>query len=122
MKNKLNYELLEFHIREAAGELDSLLSRIQFMLGRLDKAGDLQVDVWGDLNEAGVLDVAAECKDLGALGALGAHGGEALRAVQDYLRDVCKCFDVVLGSGLSEKTLYGRERRTASGFASVALD
>ena len=54
MKNKLNYELLEFHIREAAGELDSLLRRIQFMLGRLDKAGDLQVDVWGDLNEAGL--------------------------------------------------------------------
>ncbi len=38
MKNKLNYEILEFHIREAAGELDSLLRRIQFMLGRLDKA------------------------------------------------------------------------------------
>ena len=54
MKNKLNYELLEFHIREAAGELDSLLSRIQFMLGRLDKSGDLQVDAWGDLNEAGL--------------------------------------------------------------------
>ena len=54
MKNKLNYELLEFHIREAAGELDSLLRRIQFMLGQLDKAGDLQVDVWGDLNEAGL--------------------------------------------------------------------
>ena len=54
MKNKLNYELLEFHIREAAGELDSLLRRIQFMLGRLDKAGELQVDAWGDLNEAGL--------------------------------------------------------------------
>ena len=54
MKNKLNYELLEFHIREAAGELDSLLRRIQFMLGRLDKAGNLQVDVWGDLNEVGL--------------------------------------------------------------------
>ena len=54
MKSDLNYELLEFHIREAAGELDSLLRRIQFMLGRLDKAGDLQVDVWGDLNEAGL--------------------------------------------------------------------
>ena len=54
MKNDLNYEILEFHIREAAEELDSLLSRIQFMLGRLDKAGDLQVDVWGDLNEAGL--------------------------------------------------------------------
>lgn len=47
MKNKLNYELIEFHIREAAGELDSLLNRIQFMLGRLDKAGELQVDAWG---------------------------------------------------------------------------
>lgn len=47
MKNKLNYELLEFHIREAAWELDSLMNRIQFMLGRLDKAGKLQVDAWG---------------------------------------------------------------------------
>ena len=54
MKNKLNYELLEFHIREAAGELDSLLSRIQFMLGRPDKAGKLQVDAWGPLDEIGI--------------------------------------------------------------------
>jgi hypothetical protein len=54
MKNDLNYELLEFHIREAAGELDSLLSRIQFMLGRLDKTGDQQVDAWGNLNEVGL--------------------------------------------------------------------
>ena len=54
MKNKLNYELLEFHIREAAGELDSLLNRIQFMLGRLDKAGASQVDAWGNFNEAGL--------------------------------------------------------------------
>lgn len=54
MKKSLNLDLLEFHVREAAGELDSLLSRIQFMLGRLDKAGELQVDAWGDLNEAGL--------------------------------------------------------------------
>ena len=54
MKNKLNYELLEFHIREAAGELDSLLSRIQFMLGRPDKDGQPQVDAWGPLTEAGL--------------------------------------------------------------------
>jgi len=54
MKNDLNYELLEFHIREAAEELDSLLSRIQFMLGRPNKAGELQVDVWRDLNEVGL--------------------------------------------------------------------
>ena len=54
MKNKLNYELLESHIREAAREFDSLLSRIQFMLGRLDKAGNLQVDAWGNLNEVGL--------------------------------------------------------------------
>ena len=52
MKNKLNYELLEFHIREATGVLDSLLSRIQFMLGRPNKAGELYVAAWGDLNEA----------------------------------------------------------------------
>lgn len=54
MKNDLNYELLEFHIREAAEELESLLSRIQFMLGRPNKAGELQVDVWRDLNEVGL--------------------------------------------------------------------
>ena len=47
MKNNLNYELMESHIREAAGELDSLLSRIQFMLGRPNKAGELQVGTWG---------------------------------------------------------------------------
>lgn len=54
MKNNLNYELLEFHIREAAGELDSLLRRIQFMLGRLDKTDELLVDAWGPLTEAGL--------------------------------------------------------------------
>ena len=54
MKNKLNYELLEFHIREAAGELDSLLGRIRFMLGRQDADGKLQVDAWGPLMEAGL--------------------------------------------------------------------
>ena len=75
----------------------------------------------GDLNEAGVLYVAAERKDLGALGALGAHGGEALRAVQDYLRDICEGLDVVFGSGLSEKTLLRRERRSRTGLAAVAL-
>ena len=102
------------------------LSRLE-----LSAVGDAAADVLdnfaqgrahGDLNEAGVLDVAAECKDLGALGALSAHGGEALRAVQDYLRDVCKCLNVVLGSGLSEKTLFRRERRSRTGLAAVALD
>ena len=75
----------------------------------------------GYLNEAGVLYVAAERKDLGALGALGAHGGEALCAVQDYLRDICEGLDVVFGSGLSEKTLLRRERRSRTGLAAVAL-
>lgn len=53
MKKKLNYELLEFHVREAAGELDSLLRRIQFMLGRQDEDGQLQTDAFGPLTEAG---------------------------------------------------------------------
>ena len=54
MKNKLNYELLERHIREAAGELNSLLNSIQFMLNRLEKAGELQVDARRNLNEGGL--------------------------------------------------------------------
>lgn len=54
MKKSLNLELLEFHVREAAGELDSLLSRIQFMLGRPNKAGELQVDTRGPLNDGGL--------------------------------------------------------------------
>lgn len=54
MKKSLNLELLEFHIREAAWELDSLLSRIQFMLGRQNKAGELQVDTRGPLNDGGL--------------------------------------------------------------------
>ena len=54
MKNKLNYEILEFHIREAAGELNSLLNSIQFMLNRLEKAGELQVDARRNLNEGGL--------------------------------------------------------------------
>ena len=54
MKNNLNYELLEFHIREAAGELHSLLNRIQFMLGRQNADGKLQVDAWGPLAETGL--------------------------------------------------------------------
>ena len=47
MKRTLNYELLEFHIREAAGELDSLLRRIRFMLGKPDENGILETDAWG---------------------------------------------------------------------------
>ena len=54
MKNKLNYELLERHIREAVGELNSLLNSIQFMLNRLEKAGELQVDARRNLNEGGL--------------------------------------------------------------------
>ena len=52
MKKSLNLELLEFHVREAAGELDSLLRRIRFMLGRQDADGKLQVDAWGPITEA----------------------------------------------------------------------
>lgn len=51
MKKSLNLELLEFHVREAAGELDSLLRRIRFMLGRQDADGKLQVDAWGPITE-----------------------------------------------------------------------
>ena len=54
MKDKMNYELLEFHIREATGELNSLLSYIQFMLGRQDAEGKLQVGSWGPLSETGL--------------------------------------------------------------------
>ena len=54
MKNALNYELLEFHIREAAGELNSLLDRIRFMLGNPDENGKLQTEVWGVLTEIGL--------------------------------------------------------------------
>lgn len=54
MKKTLNYELLEFHIREAAGELDALLRRIRFMLGKPDENGILETDAWGALTEAGL--------------------------------------------------------------------
>lgn len=54
MKRTLNYELLEFHIREAAGELDSLLRRIRFMLGKPDENGILETDAWGVLTESGL--------------------------------------------------------------------
>lgn len=54
MKRTLNYELLEFHIREAAGELDSLLRRIRFMLGKADENDILETDAWGALTETGL--------------------------------------------------------------------
>lgn len=54
MKRTLNYELQEFHIREAAGELDSLLRRIRFMLDEPDENGELETDAGGALTEAGL--------------------------------------------------------------------
>lgn len=54
MKRTLNYELLEFHVREAAEELDSLLRRIRFMLGEPDENGELEADARGALTEYGL--------------------------------------------------------------------
>ena len=54
MEKPLNYELLEFHIREAAGELNSLLRRIRFMLGEPDENGGLEADARGALTEHGL--------------------------------------------------------------------
>lgn len=54
MEKPLNYELLEFHIREAAGELNSLLRRVRFMLGEPDENGELETDERGALTEYGL--------------------------------------------------------------------
>ena len=53
MKGELNYELLEFHVREATTELNSLLSRIWFMQDRQDEEGQLLTDAFEPLTEAG---------------------------------------------------------------------
>ncbi len=53
MKDELNYELLEFHVREATTELNSLLSRIWFMQDRQDEEGQLLTDAFEPLTEEG---------------------------------------------------------------------
>ena len=72
----------------AAGRTAGLGSLEGLAVG--DAAADLIDDVpergaHGDLDQTGVVDLAAQCEDLGALGALGAHGGEPLGALEDDL-------------------------------------
>ena len=53
---------------------------------------------------------------------LGAHGGEPVRALQDDLRHVGIGLHVVQDGGLAEQALDGRERRTGTRLAALALD
>ena len=75
-----------------------------------------------DLNEAGVLDLAAECKDLGALCSLGTHGSIPLCTLEDDLRNVCIGLNVVENGRLLIEALFCRERRTRTRLTAVALD
>jgi len=76
----------------------------------------------GNLDEAGVLDLAAQSEDLGALCALVAHSGKPCSTLEDDLGDVGIGLNVVQNSGLAEQTLDSGERRTGTGLTAVALD
>ena len=81
-----------------------------------------QGDTHRDFNKTGILDLAAECEDLGTLGLFGTHGSKPFSTVEDDLSDVCEGFNVVFNSGLTEQTLDCRERRTGSRFTAVTFD
>ena len=112
--------------RDAAAGRTAGLSRFE-LLAVGDTAADLFDDLaqggaHGDLDQTGVVDLAAESKDLGALGLLGAHAGKPVRTLEDDLRNVGVGFDVVQDGRLGEQALHGRERRTGTGLAAVTLD
>ena len=102
------------------------LRRFEFLAVR-DTAADFFDDgakggAHRDLDEAGVLDLAAEGEDLGTLGLLGTHGREPFRTVDDDLGDVRPGLNVVQDGRALEQTLFGRERRTGTGLTAVAFD
>ena len=92
-----------------------------------DTAADLFYDLTKggthrNLNKTGVGDLAAESEHFCALGLFGTHGGKPIRALENYLRDVSVCLNVVEDGGLLKQTLYCGERRTGTGLAALTLD
>ena len=75
-----------------------------------------------DLNEADVVDLAAEGEDLRAFGAFGADGIEGGSAFADDERNLREGFDVVDAGRLAPKTFDGREGRTGTRHAALTLD
>ncbi len=76
----------------------------------------------GGLHQAGVGDLAAQGKDLGALALLGADGGVLVRAVVEDPGDIGVGLHVVEQGGPLEQALIGGEGRAGPGLAPVALD
>ena len=77
----------------------------------------------GDLHQAGIRDLAAQGKDLGALAGVSVPMAANQSApCQDDLGDVGVGLHVVEHGGLAEQALDRRERRAGPGLAPVALD
>ena len=75
-----------------------------------------------NLDEARVVDLAGEGKNLGALGLVGADGGEPGGSSRQDDGDIREGFDVVDDGRLAPETLDGGEWRLRDGHAAVAFD
>ncbi len=105
-----------------AAELDGL-ERLVARDAAADLVDDLaQLHADRHFDQTGVLDGAAQGEHLGALALLGAGAGEPLGALEDDGRDVGEGLDVVEHARLVPEALDGRERRTRTRLAAVALD
>ena len=71
---------------------------------------------------AGVVDLAAQCENLGTGGGGNTDGLKPVSALQDDLRDVAQGFNVVDVGGAFKQTLDRRERGLRPGFTTLAFD
>ena len=112
--------------RDAAAGRTAGLRRFELLAVR-DAAADVFDDLaqgrsHRDLHQTGVVDLAAEGEDLGALGFLGTHGSKPVGPVQNDLRNVCPGLDVVQDRRTLEQTGDSRERRTGTRLTALAFD
>ena len=75
-----------------------------------------------DLDQSDVVDLAAECEDLGSLGLLGSDRCECLGTVAHDVRDTCQGLDVVDDGRLAPQSLDCREWRSGPGHSALAFD
>ena len=112
--------------RDAAAGGASGLRRLEFLAVR-DAATDILDDLpqggaHRDLHQAGVVDLAHQAEDLGALAALGAHAGKPVGAVEDDAGDIGPGLYVIQDGRDAEQALDCREGRTGTRLAAVPLD
>ena len=96
------------------------------LLAVRDTAADIVYDLserrtHRDLDQSGMIYLAAQCKHLCAFGFLGTHRGKPFRTVKYYLSHVGKGLDIVYYRRLPEQAFDRRERRSRTRFAALAF-